>query len=193
MKAGIAFLPMTVLLFATSRLAPKLIARLGGWRLMLVGMLPVMAGMAWLSQVSTSSTYWSGVLGPELLIGAGMGVVFVPLTTASLAGVRPEDSGAASSMVNVMQQLGGSVGLAVLVAVFGTATRDTAPVAGLSAAANHAHVLAHGMSTAFGLAAVFDVAAFLVIALLLRDRKPTVPDSPADLADDEVAASAVSE
>jgi hypothetical protein len=148
--------------------------------------------MAWLSRVSPQTGYWSGVFGPMVLIGAGMGVVFVPLTTASLAGVRPEESGAASSMVNVMQQLGGSVGLAVLVAVFGTATRDSLahPVAGLPAAAFHAHVLAHGMSTAFGLGAVFDVAALAVIATLLRDRKPKVPDTPAGL-DEEVAATAI--
>jgi hypothetical protein len=121
--------------------------------------------------------------------------VFVQLTTASLAGVRPEESGAASSMVNVMQQLGGSVGLAVLVAVFGTATRDSLahPVAGLSAAALHTRALAHGMGTAFALAAIFDLAALVVIVLLLRNRKPTVPDSPAALADEEVAVTATGE
>jgi len=193
--AGIAFLPMTLLLFAVSRLMPRLIPRIGGWRLMVLGMIPVIAGMAWLSQVSPSTDYWTGVFGPMVLLGAGMGVVFVPLTQASLAGIRPQDSGAASSMVNVMQQLGGSVGLAVLVAVFGTATRSSAahPVAGLTAAAEHARVLSHGMSTAFGLAAIFDVAAFLVILLLLRTRKPVVPDSPASLSDEEVATTAISE
>jgi hypothetical protein len=177
-----------------SRLAPRLIPRVGGWRLMLAGMIPVMAGMAWLSRVSPATDYWSGVFGPMVLLGAGMGVVFVPLTTASLAGVRPAESGAASSMVNVMQQLGGSVGLAVLVAVYGTATRASLahPVAGLTAQAFRRQVLAHGMSTAFTLAAIFDVAAFAVIAVLLRARRPKVPDTPAVLADGaEVAATAV--
>ena len=157
---------------------------------MLIGMVPVIIGMAWLSRVSPSTEYWSGVFGPMALLGAGMGAVFVPLTTASLAGVRPQESGAASSMVNVMQQLGGSVGLAVLVAVYGTATRNSLahPVAGLSAAAFHSRVLAHGMATAFTLAAIFDVAAFVVIALLLRTRRSAVPDTPAALADDEIAA-----
>src|SRR6185437_6448577 len=56
--AGIAFLPMTLLLFAVSRLMPRLIPRIGGWRLMVAGMLPVIAGMAWLSQVSPSTGYW---------------------------------------------------------------------------------------------------------------------------------------
>jgi hypothetical protein len=162
---------------------------------MVVGMIPVVIGMAWLSRVSPSTDYWSGVFGPMVLLGGGMGAVFVPLTTASLAGVRPQESGAASSMVNVMQQLGGSVGLAILVAVFGTATRDAQahPVAGLSAAAFHARVLAHGMSTAFLLAAIFDLAALVLIVLLLRERGPKVPDSPAGLTDDEVAATAISD
>jgi EmrB/QacA subfamily drug resistance transporter len=190
--AGVAFLPMTLLVFGVSRLAPRLIPRFGGQRLMLIGMIPVVIGMAWLSRVSPATDYWSGVFGPMALLGGGMGLVFVPLTQASLAGVRLEESGAASSMVNVMQQLGGSVGLAVLVAVFGTATRDSLahPVAGLSAAAFHQHVLAHGMSTAFFLAAIFDVAALVVIAVFLRERKPAVPDSPAAL-EEEIAATAI--
>ena len=130
--AGVAFLPMTVTLFAVSRAAPRLIPRFGPKPLMIVGMLPVIAGMTWLSQVSPGTSYWSGVFPPMMLFGLGMGVVFVPLTTVSLAGVRPEESGAASSMVNVMQQVGGALGLAVLVAVYGTASRSAAahPIAG---------------------------------------------------------------
>jgi predicted MFS family arabinose efflux permease len=193
--AGVAFLPMTLLVFGVSRLAPRLIPRFGGQRLMLVGMVPVVIGMAWLSRVSPLTSYWSGVFGPIVLLGAGMGVVFVPLTTASLAGVRMEDSGAASSMVNVMQQLGGTVGLAVLVAVFGTASRDSLrhPAASLSAAAEHARVLSHGMATAFFVATLFDVAALAVIALLLRPLRAAVPDTPAGLAEAETTISAVPE
>jgi hypothetical protein len=82
------------------------------------------------------------------------------------------------------------IAVTVLVAVFGTATRGSLahPVAGPSAAASHA--LAHGMSTAFALAAIFDLAALAVIALLLRTPKPTVPDTPAAL-DEEVEATAI--
>jgi EmrB/QacA subfamily drug resistance transporter len=193
LTTGIAFLPMTALLFGVSRLMPRVMPRVGGYRLMLIGMVPVVIGMAWLSRVSPATDYWSGVFGPMVLRGSGMGTVFVPLTTASLAGVRREESGAASSMVNVMQQLGGSVGLAVLVAVFGTATRNSAahPLAGLSATAFHAHVLAHGMATAFGLAAIFDAAAFVLIALLLRPRKAAVPDNAAALAGETLKAGAL--
>ena len=178
--AGLAFLPMTLLLFGVSRLAPWLIARVGGWRLMVIGMLPVVAGMAWLSRVSPAGTYWSGVLGPLMLLGTGMGVVFVPLTTVSLAGVAPEDSGAVSSMVNVTQQLGGSVGLAALVAVFGSAQRHAlAQTVSLAAVARHVQALTHGVSAALTLAAVLDLAALVVIAVLLRPRRPAAPDSPA--------------
>ncbi|HEY6494346.1 MAG TPA: MFS transporter [Trebonia sp.] len=195
LTTGIAFLPMTALLFAVSRLVPRLIPRMGGHLLMILGMIPVIIGMFWLSRVSTTTGYWTGIFGPMVLLGGGMGAVFVPLTTTSLAGVSQRDSGAASSMVNVMQQMGGSVGLAVLVAVFGTAIRSAAaqPTGGLSAAAFHTHVLAHGMSTAFTLAAIFDVAAFVVIAVLLRPRKSVVPDTPEGLTDEEVAATAIGE
>jgi EmrB/QacA subfamily drug resistance transporter len=177
LKAGVSFLPMTLALFTVSRLAPRLMAVAGSRRLMIAGMLPVITAMAWLSRVSPATGYWTGVFGPMLLLGAGMGVVFVPLTSVSLAGVRPEDSGAASSMVNVMQQVGGSLGLAVLVAVFGTASRNAAAhqVAGLSVAAFQHRVLAHGISAAFGLAAIFDVVTLLIIVALLRDSRPQVP------------------
>jgi len=183
LRAGLAFLPLTLLLFAVSRGVPRLMPVFGPWRLMVAGMLPVVAGMALLSRVSPATGYWTGIFPPMVLLGAGMGVVFVPLTTASLAGVRPQDSGAASSMVNVMQQLGGSLGLAVLVAVFGTARRTALahPVAGLSAPGFARHVLAHGMDVAFGLAAIFDLAALLIIAILLRGRPAPATPAPAEI------------
>jgi MFS family permease len=143
LRAGISFLPMTAALFGVSRLAPRLVSRF-------------------------RTGYLAGVLGPLVLIGAGMGVVFVPLTMASLSGVRPEDSGAASSMVNVMQQVGGSLGLAVLV---------TAASGAMGPAASHAAVV-HGMSRAFTLAAVFDVLALLVVLTVMR----TAPNQKDDTA-----------
>jgi EmrB/QacA subfamily drug resistance transporter len=173
LRAGVAFLPLTAALFGMSRTAPRLMPRLGAKPLMIIGMLPAIVSLAWLSRVSPATGYWSGVFGPMMLLGIGMGLVFVPLTTASLAGVAPADSGAASSMVNVMQQVGGALGLAVLVAVFGTASRNAQqhPLPGLTAAAQAQHVLAHGMATAFGLAAIFNVASLLVIMALIRARK----------------------
>jgi hypothetical protein len=112
--------------------------------------------MAWLSRISPTTGYVPGVLGPMILFGAGAGLAFVPLTTSALAGVRNEDAGAASSMVNVTQQMGGAVGLAVLVTVFGAAS-------GGRLAGPHAQ-LVHGMASAFTVATLFDVCALLVMA-----------------------------
>jgi EmrB/QacA subfamily drug resistance transporter len=181
LRAGIAFLPMTIALFGVSRAVPRLMPVVGPRRLMITGLIPVIIGMAWLSQVSTSTGYWSGVLGPMLLFGVGMGVVFVPLTTASLAGVAPRDSGAASSMVNVMQQVGGSLGLAVLVAVFGTASASAAahPAVGLARAAVAAHAKVHGIAVAFELATIFDVVVLVIVVALLRIPAPRPMPAPA--------------
>ena len=153
-QAGLAFLPMTVLLFGVSRLAARLLGRFPPIPLAVAGILPVIAGMAWLSRISPGTAYFPGIVGPMILFGAGAGLAFVPLTTAALAGVRPEDSGAASSMVNVTQQVGGALGLAVLVTVFGAASHG---------AGGH-EALVHGMASAFAIATVFDVGALLVMA-----------------------------
>jgi EmrB/QacA subfamily drug resistance transporter len=86
LRAGVAFLPLTAALFGLSRTAPRLMPRLGAKPLMIIGMLPAIVSLAWLSRVSPATGYWSGVFGPMMLLGIGMGLVFVPLTTASLAG-----------------------------------------------------------------------------------------------------------
>ena len=103
--------------------------------------------------------------------------LFVPLTMASLAGVPPQDSGAAASMVNVMQQVGGSLGLAILVTVYGTASRAAAshPLLGASVAAHAQHARVHGMASAFTTAAIFDVVALLVVAAAIRFANPRQP------------------
>ncbi|HEV2375693.1 MAG TPA: MFS transporter [Streptosporangiaceae bacterium] len=181
LRAGVAFLPMTAALFTVSRLAPRLVPRFGPKPLMVAGLLPVVGGMAWLSQISPATTYVSGILGPMLLLGTGMGVAFVPLTIVALHGVAPEDSGAAASMVNVMQQVGGALGLAILVTVFGSATRVTHHAA-LASAAQAAHqVVTHGMASSFTMAAVFDAVALLLVVLVLRIRQAATPQ-PAPVA-----------
>jgi EmrB/QacA subfamily drug resistance transporter len=179
LRAGVAFLPMTFALFGVSRLAPRLMPLLGAKPLMITGMVPAIASMAWLSRVSPETGYWSGVFGPMLLIGIGMGLVFVPLTTASLAGVPAADSGAASGLVNMLQLAGGSLGLAVLVAVFGTA----------SGHATSPHALTHGMGAAFGFAALLDVGSLLVIIALIRTRRLRPAPAPAPRQQEEAVAS----
>jgi predicted MFS family arabinose efflux permease len=176
LKAGIAFVPLTGALFATSRLAPRLATRYGPKSLMITGLLPAVAGMAWLGQLTAGTTYFPGVLVPMLLLGSGMGVAFVPLTMASLGGVPPKESGAAASMVNVMQQVGGALGLAILVTIYGTASRAAArhPV-GATVLAQLQHTRVHGMAASFTAAAIFDAVAVLVIAIAIRIRPASAP------------------
>ncbi|MBV8302308.1 MAG: MFS transporter [Candidatus Dormibacteraeota bacterium] len=120
---GLGFVPFALMLFVMSQLsARRLVERFGGKRLMVGGLTVSTVGVLLLTQLSTTSSYLS-VLIPTLLFGIGNGLAFVPLTAASLHNVRPGDAGAASGLVNVMQQLGGALGLAVLVSVFGSAGR----------------------------------------------------------------------
>ena len=123
---------------------------------------------------------------PKTLMIAGMVPVIIGM--GWLSRVSP---GTASSMVNVMQQVGGALGLAVLVAVFGTSFRDAArhPLAGAAPAVQARHALAHGMSTAFLLAAIFDAVALLVIIMLIRARAPMVaPPRTAEAEEEALAA-----
>jgi len=129
-----------------------------------------------LTQLNEHSGYLALVV-PLLIFGAGNGLAFVPLTTAALDKVAPEDSGAASGLVNVMQQVGGSLGLSVLVTVFGTASSNAADNLrpGLSAAEASRHVFVAGAHSAFWAASVFLMATWLLVAFAIR-RRPAVKD-----------------
>jgi MFS family permease len=191
LRAGVAFLPLTFALFAVSRGAPKLMPLLGAKPMMIAGMVPAIASMAWLSRVTPDTGYWTGIFGPMLLLGLGMGLVFVPLTTASLAGVPAADSGAASGLVNMLQLVGGALGLGVLVAVYGTATRHAAshPLPGLTTLAQSQHVVTHGIAAAFGFAAILNVCSLLVIITLIRTRRLTPASASAPRPQEEAIAS----
>lgn len=125
LAAGLAFLPMTGLLFTASRIVPRLVARIDGAKLMLTGSTLVALGTVWLTRLDAHSTYLHDVVGPLLLFGGGAGMIFIPLVGRAISGVAPEDSGAASGMLNVVQQVGGALGLGILVTIFGTASRNS--------------------------------------------------------------------
>jgi predicted MFS family arabinose efflux permease len=170
LQAGFAFLPTTVAIFASAQAATRLLPRFGPRSLLLAGIAVTAVGMLWLAQVSTATAYVPGLLGPLVLFGLGMGLPFVTVTVLALSEVAPQDSGAASSLVNVTQQVGGSLGLAILVTVFGAAVRNAAahPLAALSPLARAHEILAHGAGSAFTAAAVF-IAGALVLALVAVD------------------------
>ena len=166
-KTGLAFLPFTVALFSMSQLSARgLVRRFGAKPVMVAGFSVSTIGVLLMTQLAASSSYLS-LLAPLLLFGAGNGLAFVPLTSTSLSGVRQEDAGAASGLVNVMQQLGGALGLAVLVSVFGTAARGAAVQSAI--ATQRAFVI--GADHAFIAATIFVSATVVVLVVAIRGRR----------------------
>jgi EmrB/QacA subfamily drug resistance transporter len=125
LKAGLAFLPVTLTIFSMVKVVPKLLGRVGPFRVLIGGLALALVGLLWLSRISPSTDYWSGVALPMLLVGGGMGLAFTPLTQAAIQGVDHHDAGAASGLVNVFQQLGSTIGIGVLVTVFAAASEGT--------------------------------------------------------------------
>jgi EmrB/QacA subfamily drug resistance transporter len=171
---GFAFLPLTVMVFSASQLSARVLTqRFGPRSVITVGLALSTLGLLWLAQLSESSSYFS-VLGPLVLFGIGNGLAFVPLTIISLAGVDPKDAGAASGLVNVMQQVGGALGLAILVTVFGTASKNalTHPSAGASASEVARHAFLVGADRGFLVASVLLAAAVVLVVTTIRTPTP---------------------
>ncbi|SES11540.1 drug resistance transporter, EmrB/QacA subfamily [Pedococcus cremeus] len=127
-QAGLGFLPMTAVNFAVATAVPRLTARVGDATMLVAGVVLTLAGMAWLAQVDQSSSYATAVALPMVLIGAGQGLAFAPLTSFGIAGAHAADAGAASGLVNTAHQLGTAAGLAVLVAASSSAVDLTGRV-----------------------------------------------------------------
>jgi hypothetical protein len=114
----------TVMLMAG--VSAQLVPRIGARPLLLAGSTIATGGMFWLSRISEHSHYTTGLLGPMLVTAAGMGMLFMPLTLVALSKVEDRDAGLASSLLNTGQQVGGSIGLAVLGTVAWTVVANTA-------------------------------------------------------------------
>lgn len=125
-EAGLAFLPVTVVIAIGAGLSQRFLPVLGPKPFMLTGSALVVVGLAWQALISADSSYVGGVLGPMLLFGFGMGLNFVTLTITAVSGVAQHEAGAASGLLNAMQQVGGSLGLSILTTVFGSASKDEA-------------------------------------------------------------------
>ena len=189
LEAGLAFLPQTLIMFAMVQVIPKIVPKLGLARTVGVGVATALVGMFWLSQLGDSTAYFPNIVVPMMIIGAGVGTAFIPLTTLGLADVAPQDAGAASGLVNVSQQLGGSLGLAILVTVFGSASDNAAsnPVAAAGTALEVSHELAHGVGAVLTGSAIFLTLAFVtVIAVIRKPSSKTVElsafEGPTELA-----------
>ena len=170
LRAGVAFLPMPVSVFLSSQLTSRVLSRRVPEKiLMMSGATLASVGLLLATQVHAATSYGQVVVS-VILLGAGAGISFVSLTSASLAEVAPGDAGAASGLINVTQQLGAALGLAVLVTAFGVITKH-AQLGGASTVAALARVhalMVHGVDDVFGIGLVFTVAALALIGALVR-------------------------
>lgn len=189
LQAGLAFLPVSVVIAVSAGIASQLLPKWGPKPFMVVGAILAALGLGWLTFTDIHSSYLGSILGPMLVFGFGMGMQFVSLTLMAVSGVAPREAGAASGVLNATQQVGGSLGLSILVTVFGTASRNEATdqIPRFLAEATPAQqlefrrtgelpapwgdqVLASGVSSAFVVAAVLAVIAALIALLVIQVR-----------------------
>jgi EmrB/QacA subfamily drug resistance transporter len=181
LRSGVAFLPFALLAAVGAALAGRLLSSVRPDLLATGGMLAMAAGLIWLTQLSTGSSYLTGVLPGTALIGVGITVAFVPLTVLAFDGLPNDQHGLASGLINSFQQIGAALVLAVL------ATLASSHTAGRVAAGQpEVSALADGISRAFATGAVLLTLGAALVVVLLRPRgrdavDDTARTTPADV------------
>lgn len=172
--AGLAFLPMAFAMMVAPRyIAPKVVERFDAKTAIVSGLVLVVVSMLWLTQLSASTEYWSGIFGPMALAGIGVGLLNPPLIGTILSSVAPEESGAASGVLQTMGMVGGSIGIAVLVTVFSSATNNPGADQGAK------DILADGIAAACVGGAVFALVGLVLVTGVMRTPKQVPADTPA--------------
>ncbi|MER6213632.1 MFS transporter [Streptomyces sp. NPDC001674] len=189
LRAGLAFLPVSVVVALSATFTSRMLPRFGPKPFMVAGALCCGAGLSWLTRTDVHSTYAGSILGPLIVFGTGMGMQFVSLTLMALSHVPDRESGAASGLLNTMQQVGGSLGLSILVTVFSTASRNEAKAQAVPFLRNSSPgqkaffarthqfprpwsdlVLTSGVSAAFVAAAAFTLVGALIAVVVIQVR-----------------------
>lgn len=163
-QAGIAFLPFPITLAIVSNTIPRFMQKVGFKRFLMAGTLSLGAGLVWLSQLTLSSSYLTGMLPAIILMALGMGMSFISVNIAATSGVPANEAGLASGMVNTSQQMGGALGLAVLSGIATSVAQGSQNLGPLEA-------LLHGDTRAFLAASIFAAVAFLIATFVLHDKK----------------------
>jgi EmrB/QacA subfamily drug resistance transporter len=182
LKAGFAFLPFSGGIIVTAGVVAQLLPRLGPKPLLVPGLAMAVIGMLWLTQISQTSSYTTHVLPSELLMSIGLAGVFIPASSMALLGVPPHDAGVASAVLNTSQQIGGSLGTALLNTLFAGAVTgyfadhvtnpaDTKRLTPLA--------LLHGYHVSFFWGAVLLAAALLVAIFMVNAKKQDIPANAA--------------
>src|SRR5437660_12744162 len=145
---------------------------------MTTGTLLAATGMFWLSAITPRASYASDVLGPLVILAVGLGMTFVATSVVAISGVKPNESGLASALLNVGRQLGGSLGIAIMGTIAATVTRDQ--VLGHVAIGS---AMTSGFSAAFQLAGLIALAGFAAALVAVRSRpKPAMAEAEAEAA-----------
>ena len=171
-RTGIAFLPFAVLSVISAGVAnARVVPRTGPGPVVALGMALSAIGMGLFAQLGLHSSYAANLLPGQILAGTGLGLVFAPATDFAIRGVKPGDAGVASGLVNATNQVGGSLGLALLSTLAATATAHY--LAGKQPSPSvMAHAAVHGYTTGFWWAAGFFAAGALITGLLMHGRAP---------------------
>jgi EmrB/QacA subfamily drug resistance transporter len=183
LTTGLAFMPMMAVIMPVGGIAQtRLLPRLGARPLIATGMLSSAVAMVMFTGVGVHSSYVADILPGLLVMGLGLGLVFAPAMSTATLGVDPADAGAASALVNTGQQIGGSIGTALLSTLAASAASGFAanrrPSADLAQAA-----AVHGYTTAFlWSAAIFAIGALAAWTLLSRGAPETDADTASELA-----------
>ncbi|HVW17678.1 MAG TPA: MFS transporter [Solirubrobacteraceae bacterium] len=162
LEAGLAYLPLAVTIILVAGVAAQLVTRVGFKPTLIAGMLLVAGGLVWFSRISADGSFWVDLLGPSIVVGAGLGMTFVPQMIAAVTGIDPHEAGLASGLINTSQQLGGALGVAVLVSV---ASSRIGPLTSASP-----QRLTDGYSLAFLVGMFFALAGAAVAALVISSR-----------------------
>jgi EmrB/QacA subfamily drug resistance transporter len=178
-RAGVAFLPMSAaVLVGSTVVARKLLPVVAPRALMVPGFLSAAAGMALLTQLGLHASYLPHVLPGEILLGFGMGCVFVPAMSTATSGIGPRDGGVASAVANTAQQIGASLGVALLNTVAASATAAYL-VTHRPGPLHQAQGLVHGYAVAAASASGILIMAALVVGLLVSAGPPDHPEAEA--------------
>jgi EmrB/QacA subfamily drug resistance transporter len=173
-KTGLAFLPLIGGTITGSVVALNVSPRYMGPRLLVpIGMLIGAANLGWLTQLGTHSGYWSAIFPPLLLLGIGLGMVFPRSINLSTARLDSDDAGVAGAAVNTTQQVGGSLGIAVLSTLSASAVTSYLKHRDATDPSVFAHATLHGYAVAYSVAAAIFVVGALVVGALYR---PGLPD-----------------
>ena len=168
LKSGFAFLPFSIGVIVSAGMASQMLPRFGPRPLTFGGLVAATLGMLWLTALGTNAEFATLVLPSEVLMSMGLGFVFVSLSATALFGVSPHDAGVASGLLNTTQQIGGSLGIAVMNTIAASATTSYILANGPEAA--QAGVV-HGFAVAFAVsAAVLGVAAIVGLLFINADR-----------------------